>query len=1190
VKENTNNNQFIQYKSFFWSPDYLDHSAWIQHVPFAFWIIEVFKPKMLIELGVHTGVSYFSFCQSVKNMNIDTACYAVDTWKGDEHSGFYDEQVFEKVTDYNTKTYSRFSTLIRTTFDEAREYFTDGSIDLLHIDGLHTYEAVKYDFEAWLPKMSEHGIVLFHDINVREKNFGVFKFWEELKQKYPHFQFDFGHGLGVLAIGKIPEELNSLFDKTENNEFLRFLTNIFSERGIFFQTNFYNDLALNQERNNVREQQEINRRLIEDNSLLQEDNHQLRVKIQQLETDNKKLLNSVAQLKKHSETLETTNKKLQENNQKEKNELLKKLEQVQHTCDNLSELLSESKQQNELLKKDIVWYRDTYETRSIAGVLKEKIMTKRKKSPATPAKDNVTSEILSKSNADDNHRNDTNSNETQEKGNTGIVISNKQETPLLNGKMLPSAVGALKIRHQVIPSYTDVCLFSSFSFSGKIEDYVFYYLAELKKAGLSIAFISTSPLMDSCVERLSQYAFLIIERENCCPDFGSWKAALSLLNWGKNLNSILLANDSVFGPFYELRNIISSMRQKYDVWGMTDSYEIAYHLQSYFLYFNKRAIKNPLFAGFFQSVNLSATKNEVIRNYEVGLSQLLSNSLKLGAYANFDVISKNTTHGHRLVNPALAFWRSLIKTNQFPFFKRELIIKPHISTTYDDYRDLYINVGGWKKIIDENSLYPIKNITEFINNYYQVINSVNKDIVLQKRKILFISKNSESGKAQRILFNFLQWLKKNTDIAAEVILCSESVDDLTTEFSNLAIVTKFYTLSEKHKKNLKKRLIDEVALIFSNTIEYPDVQKFFAFLDVPQIVFLHKPISAGDGLLNDENINWIKNNISKFIARDRTVRKSIVECLGIDSSKIALAYEFANQVPVKKIEKAFSDPFHWNGGNEPRDQIAKKKITTDVSSKLFDIISAYYDNEEVMFKDEPVLAFMTHIYYDNSWEEIRLALKNFDNGKNYFFFSISEACLIEEQIIDDIQKSFNNAFFLVTSNIGKDIGGKLALIDLYLLLNIQSSFIIFLHDKQSLHSIDGENWKNSLFKVIDLNNEQAILNLFKDPKTGMVGAKEYIINEYESETDTFRNNDHLSKKLIQQFGIAIKNYDFLGGSIYWIRSSIIEKFFKQHHPIQVRENLEAGNVLDLYGERLTHTWERMFSWITANEGYVIKGI
>lgn len=181
--------------------------AWVGHLPFAAWLIRILQPRIFVELGTHTGNSYFTFCQSVKENHLDTRCYAVDTWQGDEHAGAYGNEIFEKVNAHNQAYYAEFSRLLRMLFDDGLEYFSDGSVDLLHIDGLHTYEAVKHDFDTWLPKMAPGGVVLFHDSNVRENEFGVWQLWEELKQRYPaNFEFLHSHGLTVLQLEGGPPE------------------------------------------------------------------------------------------------------------------------------------------------------------------------------------------------------------------------------------------------------------------------------------------------------------------------------------------------------------------------------------------------------------------------------------------------------------------------------------------------------------------------------------------------------------------------------------------------------------------------------------------------------------------------------------------------------------------------------------------------------------------------------------------------------------------------------------------------------------------------------------------------------------------------------------------------------------------------------------------------------------------------
>ena len=164
-------------------------------------MIQVISPRIFVELGTHSGNSYFSFCQSVIEAGISSKCYAVDTWKGDEHASYYDEEVFTKVSAYHEEHYAGFSRLLRMTFDNAVIYFSDESVNLFTFDGLHTYEAVRHDFETWLPKLAPGAVVMFHDTNVHEQNFGVWKLWAELQAYYPNnLEFLHSHGLGVLQL------------------------------------------------------------------------------------------------------------------------------------------------------------------------------------------------------------------------------------------------------------------------------------------------------------------------------------------------------------------------------------------------------------------------------------------------------------------------------------------------------------------------------------------------------------------------------------------------------------------------------------------------------------------------------------------------------------------------------------------------------------------------------------------------------------------------------------------------------------------------------------------------------------------------------------------------------------------------------------------------------------------------------
>lgn len=201
----------------FWpAPRPRPDSAWLGHIPFAHWIAGAAQPRVLVELGTHGGASFAAFCEGVARRRLSTRCYAVDTWEGDAHTGAYAERVYVDLKQFVDERYGTFATLLRMRFAEAVGRFEDGSVDLLHIDGAHGYDDVRGDFECWHAKLSDRAVVLFHDIAERQPGFGVWRFCEEMQERYPSFSFTHASGLGVLMVGEhCPGPVCSLVETTD---------------------------------------------------------------------------------------------------------------------------------------------------------------------------------------------------------------------------------------------------------------------------------------------------------------------------------------------------------------------------------------------------------------------------------------------------------------------------------------------------------------------------------------------------------------------------------------------------------------------------------------------------------------------------------------------------------------------------------------------------------------------------------------------------------------------------------------------------------------------------------------------------------------------------------------------------------------------------------------------------------------
>lgn len=181
-----------------------------------------------------------------------------------------------------------------------------------------------------------------------------------------------------------------------------------------------------------------------------------------------------------------------------------------------------------------------------------------------------------------------------------------------------------------------LCIFAHYDRDNIVDDYVYFYLKSLKPVCKKIVFVTTSVLKETAKNDLKKYSDSMIIRENRGYDFMSWRIGLDSEAL-EDYDEILLCNDSVYGPLFPLEEAFGFMSTKdCDFWGMTESRQISYHLQSYFLVFRKPVILSPAFQAFWKDITIQKSKNALIRSYEVGLSSVLMKAgFKADAYVGY---------------------------------------------------------------------------------------------------------------------------------------------------------------------------------------------------------------------------------------------------------------------------------------------------------------------------------------------------------------------------------------------------------------------------------------------------------------------------------------------------------------------------------------------------------------------------
>jgi predicted O-methyltransferase YrrM len=186
---------FLEIRSWQIKSEFIDMLMWAKDL----------KPANILEIGTAKGATLLAWCRFASNKVV-----SVDL-PGGIHGGGYPEikqglyQHFVSDRDKVKLFCIQDDSHAATTRQKAESFLAGDKLDILFIDGDHTYSGVKRDFELWSPLVRPGGFVVFHDILPHKDlhDCEVDKLWAELKAQYTWQEFVENPNQGWAGIGAV---------------------------------------------------------------------------------------------------------------------------------------------------------------------------------------------------------------------------------------------------------------------------------------------------------------------------------------------------------------------------------------------------------------------------------------------------------------------------------------------------------------------------------------------------------------------------------------------------------------------------------------------------------------------------------------------------------------------------------------------------------------------------------------------------------------------------------------------------------------------------------------------------------------------------------------------------------------------------------------------------------------------------
>jgi len=174
-------------------------------------LVESENARAVVEIGSAQGGTLFMLARAAA---ADAIVVSIDLPWGEWGSGYPVSRtpLYRSFARRQQRVELRADSHDPRTLERLRRVLRGRPIDVLFIDGDHTYEGVKRDFVMYTPLVRSGGIVALHDIaHKADPRVGVHRVWAEIKQGASEAQ-EFvaeGSGKGIGVIRHIGREVES---------------------------------------------------------------------------------------------------------------------------------------------------------------------------------------------------------------------------------------------------------------------------------------------------------------------------------------------------------------------------------------------------------------------------------------------------------------------------------------------------------------------------------------------------------------------------------------------------------------------------------------------------------------------------------------------------------------------------------------------------------------------------------------------------------------------------------------------------------------------------------------------------------------------------------------------------------------------------------------------------------------------